>query len=86
MFCCRADESWFPAVDAWMADTGRPLEAYRAHVAPDTQVYYNEWSVTASGLLNCRRGCLVVGGWLCSSPLNSLEEIHCCTLLAAHHS
>ena len=58
MFCCRADESWFPAVDAWMADTGRPLEAYRAQVAPDTQVYYNEWSVTASGLLNCWRDCL----------------------------
>ena len=28
----------------------------------------------------------MVGGWLCSSPLNSLEEIHCCTLLAADHS
>ena len=43
-----------------MANTGRPLEAYRAQVAPDTQVYYNEWSVTASGLLNCWRDCLLV--------------------------
>ena len=27
-----------------MESTGRPFEAYRATVAPHTQVYYNEWS------------------------------------------
>ena len=27
-----------------MASTGRPLEAYRAKVAPETQVFFNEWS------------------------------------------
>ena len=27
-----------------MASTGRPLEAYRAKVAPETRVFYNEWS------------------------------------------
>lgn len=43
-FRCGADESWFPAVDAWMISTGRPLEDYRAKVAPQTEFFYNEWS------------------------------------------
>ena len=31
-------ESWFPNVDAWMESIGRPLEAMRVILAPDTQV------------------------------------------------
>ena len=35
---CAADETWFSALDKWMVSTGRPLEAVRAKVAPETRV------------------------------------------------